>query len=278
MTAGEGLEAEILLDAFTVPVRGQRVARPRALIVLLPALGVPADRYRAFGEALAAADIGTLTAELPGTGASHPRPSRSADYGYRDLVARYLPALVALARERFPGLPVIVAGHSIGGQVAVLAARHGYVRADGLLTLAAGHIHFRRWSGSAALQVYGAAVAATSLSALLGYLPGQHVGFGGPQARTLMCEWSRVIRSGRFPDVGGHASGPPAAPALSIAYEGDTLAPLRSVTGLAELAGGEVLTLPAAGARHPHAGWLRDPDATVSAIGEWLDRRNAARA
>jgi predicted alpha/beta hydrolase len=274
--ASEGLEAEISLEPFTVPVSGPQVDQPRAVIVLLPALGVPADRYRAFGDALAADGIAALMAELPGTGASRPRPSRIADYGYRDLAARYLPALVGLARKLVPAVPVIVAGHSIGGQIAVLAARHGYLQVDGLLTLAAGHIHFRRWSGGAALKVYGAAIAATTLSKLLGHLPGQHVGFGGPQARTLMCEWSRVIRSGSFPDVGGQPPAIPAAPALSIAYEGDSLAPLRSVTGLAELAGGDVLMLPAPGGRHPHSGWLREPAETVAAIGDWLDGRQGA--
>lgn len=280
--SGEGAEAfegELAFPPFNVPVAGRRVADPRGTVLLLPALGTRAGRYETVAEALAARRLNVLVPELPGTGGSLPRPSRRIDYGYGDLVERYLPDLAGLARQQFPGVPLVIAGHSIGGQVAVLSARCGHVRADGLLTLAAGHIDHRNWDGFDARKVHTMAVVTASLTTLLGYFPGQHLGFGGPQARTLMMEWARTIRSGRFPDFSkGDAQGA-ATPALSVGYEGDFLSPRRSVEGLAALAAGQVRQLPVNWPGNPHSSWTRYPASTVQLIDDWLvEQRLAAPA
>ena len=65
----------------------------------------------------------------------------------------------------------------------------------------------------------------------------------GSQARELIGEWSRTIRTGRLPDIAGPPS-EPACPALLIAYEGDFLAPMNSVNALAGLLDGTAVKLP----------------------------------
>jgi predicted alpha/beta hydrolase len=269
-----GLESEacsniVDFPPFTVPADWFAAPGSRATIIVLPAMGTPAHRYRVLAEALQSRDFNVLLPELPGTGASEPKPSRTVDYGYGDLVERYLPGLVEAARGRDPGGPLLAVGHSLGGQIAVLGAVHGYPGLDAVVTVAAGHIHYRHWQGAGAAKVRFAAVLVPVLARLFGHLPGRRLGFGGPQARTLIGEWSRTIRSGRFPELGG-TSPNPACPALCIGYEGDFLAPMRSVAGLAELLNGATAKLPMNWPGPPHSAWTRYPDSTVSAIEDWL--------
>jgi predicted alpha/beta hydrolase len=251
-------------------------ATPRATMVLLPALGTGARYYQPFAQALAARGFNVLAPELPGTGDSRPRPSRSVDFGYRDLVERYLPGLVAAARQRAAVGPVVLAGHSLGAQVAALAVLHGHAAPQALITIAGGFIHYRNWDGRGALAVWGAAVLVSASTWLFGYLPGRGPGFGTPAPRTLMREWSRTIRRGRFPPVAGERRAAGQTPVLSICYTGDFLAPQRSAAALAERLAGQLVSLPVDWPGKPHASWARHPEATVRCIDDWLVLRQVA--
>ena len=244
-----------------------------AAFVLLPAMGTQADFYRPFAELSQARGFDVMVPELPGTGASKPRPSRRVDYGYRDLVESYLPRLLELARREAEGKPLVLIGHSLGAHAGMLGMVTGNVSVDALVTIAGGNIHYRNWSGSAALKVLLAALVFPAISAVSGHLPGQHLGFGGPQARTLIREWSQVIRTGSYGHVYADMSPRAGTPTLCIGFEGDGLAPERSVRGLAEMVGGDVLVLAAAPRGHPHSSWARQPSATLTATGCWLAER-----
>jgi len=274
VTESETEECSNLADfpPFTIPVHWFAASRSRATILILPAMGTPAQRYRPLAEALQARAFSVLLPELPGTGASRPRPSREVDYGYGDLVGHYLPGVVAAARERAPDSPLVAFGHSLGGQIAVLAAVAGRARLDAVVTVASGHIHHRYWQGAGRAKVLFAAVLFPFLTHLFGYLPGRRVGFGGAQARTLIREWARTIRTGHYPDLGRAAEGA-ASPALSIGYEGDFLAPMRSVAGLAALLGGATRKLPVNWPGPPHSAWARYPGSTVRAVEHWLEEQ-----
>ncbi len=273
--AAEGAETRsnvLTLPPFTIPTEWFAAKDSRGTVIIVPAMGTPAHRYQSVAAVLQSRRFGVLLAELPGTGTSEPRPSRSVDFGYRDLVERYLPGLVAEARERAPGVPVVAAGHSLGGQVAALAAIHGHADVDAVVTIAAGHIHYRHWRGAGAAKVWFASILFPFLTLLLGYLPGRRLGFGGPQARELIGEWSRTIRTGRLPNISGPTRDA-AGPALSIAYEGDFLAPMPSVEALAGLLNGTTARLPVNWPGPPHSAWTRYPDSTAAAIEQWLTER-----
>jgi len=76
------------------------------------------------------------------------------NYGYADLVKRYLPDLVSRARAGTPGVPVILIGHSLGAHAGTLAVASGSIDIDALVTVAGGNIHFRNWNGSAAVKLF----------------------------------------------------------------------------------------------------------------------------
>lgn len=269
MTA-ERIDDAVAFPPFHVPAFWYGAVAPRATLLLLPALGTAAGYYGPVATALAARGLQVLVPEIPGTGASGPRPSRTADYGYGDLVERYLPALSTLARERGGQRPLVLAGHSLGAQVVALAVLHGHVAPAAVLSLAGGLIHHRHWDGTAAYGIRGMGAFVTVLTYAFGYLPGQLVGFGGPQARTLMREWSQAIRTGHYPGFPQRDTAAVQAPALAVHYAGDGYAPRRSAAALAAVLGGELRSLGGDRAGNPHASWARRPDATVACIDDWL--------
>lgn len=103
---------------------------PRAVAVLGHAMMVDRhsmDRPRGDGLAstLAAAGFAVHLADLRGHGASGPTPSEGGAWSYDDIVWRDLPALVADARGRHPGVPVFLVGHSLAGHCGLAAAGSG---------------------------------------------------------------------------------------------------------------------------------------------------------
>jgi predicted alpha/beta hydrolase len=239
--------------------------------ILVPALGTTASFYQPFAEALTTHGCSVLSPELPGTGVSCPRPSRKINYGYRDLVETYLPEIVNSAKQVARGAPVILIGHSLGAQVGTLAVASGAIEIDALVIIAGGSVHYRNWDGAGSAKVLFASLLFPSLTRLFGYLPGQYVGFGGPQARTLIWEWAKIIKTGSFShitDVSAYSGG---TPMLAIGIEGDTFAPEKSVSTLAGILGGDVEMMPKTWKGSPHSSWARNPAETVSRIVEWLE-------
>ena len=233
-------------------------------------MGTPASFYQPFAEELARRGFSVLSPELPGTGASRPRPSWKVDYGYKDLIGSYLPGIVNTAKKKGQGDPVVLIGHSLGAHAAALATMSGRIEIDALVTIAGGNTYYRNWEGAGAGKVLFAAVLFSSLTWLFGQLPGQYLGFGGPQARTLIREWSKIIRTGRFSHIADISDPPDVPPTLALGIEGDTYAPEKSVNMLAGLLGGEMEILPKTWKGNPHSSWARNPVVVVNRIAEWL--------
>lgn len=281
---GVRVNAETIANAvdfppFTLPAQWRPAAKARGAILLLPAMGTPARYYGPFAEACSARGFHSLVIDLPGTGASLPRPSRRADYGYGDLVDRFLAPLVTLTRGRIGALPLIVAGHSLGAHVGMLATLQEKIPVEALVTLAGGDIHYRNWAGKGTGRVLAFAWLVAFLSSLPRAVPGQYLALGGPQARTLMRQWSRLIRGGSFEQIGGVMAGKARVPSLCLAYSGDIMAPQASVAALARRLGGDMKQLPVDWPGHPHSAWARHPDSTLSTIEDWLvERRVVASA
>src|SRR5690606_10191189 len=111
----------------------------------LPAMGIEARYYAGFAGALRRLGLNAATLELRGLGTSNVRPSRKVDFGYGTILERDLPPALALLRERFPGAPLFLLGHSLGGQ---LLALHLAVHPDGvegLVLIASGTPHYKVW-------------------------------------------------------------------------------------------------------------------------------------
>lgn len=256
---------------------------PRAVAVCLPAMAVEAGYYDPFGSALAARGVAALVAELRGNGTSSLRAGRGVDFGYRELIELDAATAVAAARARFPGAPVYLVGHSLGGQVAVLFSAVCPGQVDGLALVAAGTPYHRGYAGRRRLYALAGSIALPAVSAVLGYLPGRALGFGGREARRLIAEWGRTIRTGRFRFAGQPGDLPAALaavdlPVLALSLEEDTLAPRAAVDHIVGMLPRAALTR-----RHTargelgdgidHFRWVRRPDAVARIVADWIDAR-----
>jgi predicted alpha/beta hydrolase len=268
----EKMENGIEFPPFRIPVKQYVAGEARAVAILVPAMGTTASFYQPFAEELANRGFSVLLPELPGTGESRPRPSWKANYGYRDLVEIYLPEMVREAHKTGQGAPVVLIGHSLGAHVGTLAVATGSIDVAALVTIAGGNIHYRNWDGIGAAKVLLAGALFSFSTRVFGYMPGQYFGFGGPQARTLIREWAKIIRTGRFSHIAGESGFSGQAPTLGIGFEGDTFAPEKSVKSLARILDGEVEILAISGKGNPHSSWARNPKNTISTLDRWLQR------
>lgn len=254
------------LRNFHLPLTMHRLPGDQPLVLVLPALGVPAVKYALLLEQLARRGYHTAICELPGTGDSRPTPGRDADYGYSDLVFTWIPTILAALQQEFGAEPELILGHSIGGQTLTLAARAGLTGEAQIVSVAAGHLDSRSWRGLKRAAVLGAAVAAHTSTRLLGYFPGRQLRFGGREAATLMRDWGNGIIRGQFaPEARIPTPAKLSRKPLHICIEGDPFAPRNATRRLADLVGGEVREIPATSTRgNPHLSWIKNPDPVLA--------------
>jgi len=250
--------------------RGTRVDRR---LVWLPALGVPARTYEPLARAFASRGVAVVVHEWRGLGSSSLRASRTADWGYRELLRDDLPATLAIARETLASVDVL-GGHSLGGQLACcLQALASPARR---LWLVASGAPF--WRAFPSPVRYGLPLAYRSLDALaraMGALPGRRIGFGGNEARSVIRDWARTGLSGHYAAAGiGDMDAPLRAvdvPVHGVLMARDWLAPRSSLDYLVGRMSPtatrvDVLDSAALGTRDDHFAWMKTPAAVVERL------------
>lgn len=130
-------------DGAALPLRKWLpTGKPRAVIVALHGMN---DYSRAFekpGAYWAQNGIATYAFDQRGFGEA---PNRGLWSGHETMTADAA-AAVALVRSRHPGVPLFVAGESMGGAIALIGGARGLFRADGLI-LVAPALRARRYIG-----------------------------------------------------------------------------------------------------------------------------------
>lgn len=246
-------------------------------VVFLPALGVPLSYYGRFLASWADRGRHVLGVELRGGPQSPVANLRRAAFGYSQLVTADLPAVFELDAIAGAGKVVLV-GHSLGGQLALLATASGTVQPNAVVTVATG-------TSSPASQPTRAARLRRRIGVrtvhtvigVLGYWPGHRLGFGGRQPKLLMTDWAYEGRHGRYRLAGDTtdyeaALATLAPPTLVIGLDGDHLVPPRAVAHLADRLPGHVerRTLADDRAGH-HFTWARRrPEQMIDEIEGWL--------
>jgi predicted alpha/beta hydrolase len=295
------MELELPLEACppmseSVPphyVVGERAGPAAPVCLCLPAMGLAARYYRPFAEALAQALAGTVAvADLRGQGESNVSARRGARFGYREIVEEDLPALLDALAGRFPCRPLFVVGHSLGGQLATLAAVHRQDWLAGLVLLAAGTAHYRAWPSADRWRTRLAVSGIRAAAALLPWYPGSVLGFGGDQPRRLMRDWSTNAFSGKYRLAGSRIDyearlAAVRLPVLALTIRDDPVAPPGAVSELlAKLPHAEQQRLEVDGMTSDrpwrrHFSWARRPDTVLDPIVRWIraqERSIGARA
>jgi predicted alpha/beta hydrolase len=263
-------DAETVVEAF-----GH--AGPQVLF--LPALGVPLHYYRLLLGRWAELGYRVYGLELRGMPQSSTADVRANDFGYNHALALDIPAAVAAA-----GLdtPFVLAGHSLGGQLALLyAAGHPHdVRA--VATIASGSSHHGALASAVArAKRRGQVGTIRAVTRALGWFPGHRLGFGGRQPRTMMADWAFEGRHGRFLLAGSTADHEAeladlTLPVFMLTLEGDPILPRSASDYLGDrLRSADRTAVHVSrvdGAPFDHFRWARrTPEAVLRSLTEWLD-------
>lgn len=263
-----------------------RIARTQVptdtLVLLLPAMGTPANKYDALLTSLAENGVHAACFDLRGHGASSVRAGRQSDFSYTKLINQDLVAALNALREEFPTHKVVLSGHSLGGQIAALyLARHPPTDVRGLCLLASCTVDYRGWTGTRKVGTLLFTQAAYLIAKLVGHLPGRQIGFAAREARGVMRDWASNARSGRYAllnDTFDYESGLArvTTPTLAINFSDDDYAPVAATERLLNkfspqaqreqrLINAEQMGVQQAG----HFTFLRHPELIATQIANW---------
>lgn len=250
-------------------------------VLWLPALGVSARHYEAFAIALAEQGVAIALHEWRGAGSSDRRASRDCDWGYHELLTVDIPASFDAALAESPHLRWIVAGHSLGGQLAALFAALNPAWVEGFAFAASGSPYWRMFHGRMRGILRAVPWIVPLVTAIWGYYPGKRFGFAGQEARTLMRDWARTSRRGCYENTRGGSDAEAALaefakPILGIRLSEDSLCPEDSFEWLlgkfkgAPIARGFLTPGDFTSGVANHFSWLKDPQPVARNLAAWL--------
>jgi predicted alpha/beta hydrolase len=217
--------------------------------------------------------VAAFVHERRGNGSSSLRPSRRLDWGYRELLED-IAASHAVAVAATPGLPQVLGGHSLGGQLAGLHLGLHPDAAGALWLVASGSPYFRAYPRPARWALPLAYRFLPWLARVNGVLPGRWIRFAGNEARGVIADWARTALSGRYAASGidtdlDEAMARFTGEARAVVLADDWLAPASSVGFLLSKfrpSRTQTVMLDAArlGTRADHFAWLKQPSAVAA--------------
>ncbi|WP_097459964.1 alpha/beta hydrolase family protein [Mangrovitalea sediminis] len=251
------------------------------VILFMAALGVPARFYRPIAQALSANGFCVALMEQRGHGDSALRPGRRSDWGFRAVLENDLPAVMAWVRKQAPGAPLYLMGHSLGGHYAAITAGLRPNEVDGVILVACGTPWWRAFDGGTKVRIRLLIGLLPVCHVAFGYYPGDRLGFGGREARTLMKDWRALAQTNHYSATGvsqdlDAAIGSYGGPVLAIGLADDDFAPAAAVAAVTmkfckARVENRVIDQAMLGDRADHFRWARTPSAVVEVIRVWAD-------
>jgi predicted alpha/beta hydrolase len=187
------------MEPVTIPVSGTgtigatlwQAADARAVVLVHPATAVTQRYYEAFAHYLHGLGVHVLTYDYRGTGRSRPRDLRQCAVTMAEWMEDDNAAVTHWAAARFPGLPLLAVGHSVGGHAIALSSATALLTAGVLVASHAGVTGTIRGAVERARVWCVMRLLAPALCGMLGYMPGRRIGLGEDLPRTVMLQWSR---------------------------------------------------------------------------------------
>jgi predicted alpha/beta hydrolase len=168
-------------------------ARPEAVVLVSSATAVRRRYYDRFARFLAGEGFAVVTYDYRGIGDSRPAELRGFPAAMHEWGEKDLSGVIDWVDATWPDAPLLVVGHSAGGQVVGLAESN--TRVGALLGVAAQSGHWRLWPAPRryrmALLWYGVVPA---LTRLVGYLP-RWAGIAEDLPAGVALEWAKWCRT-----------------------------------------------------------------------------------
>lgn len=163
----------------------------RAVVLIHPGTAVTQRYYESFARYLSTLGLNVVTYDYRGTGRSRPASLRGFSVSMSDWMDGDVGAVTRWAAARFPGLPMMAVGHSLGGHALALSDATNSLRAAVLLASHAGVTATITGVAERVKVRVVMRVLAPLLCAALGYMPGRKLGLGEDLPRDVMLQWSR---------------------------------------------------------------------------------------
>ncbi|WNG36314.1 alpha/beta fold hydrolase [Archangium violaceum] len=202
----------------------------KGLVAFLPALGVKVEFYSRMAEALAQLGYRVAAIEMRGMGDSSVRDVRRHNFGYNEVLNIDLATVVPALKREAGDKPFLLAGHSLGGQFALLYASQHPGEVNGVILIAGGSNFYGSMPEGAQLKRRVGLGAVHVIARTLGFFPGHKLGFGGKQPMNMMLDWTQEALTGRYKVKGDstdydRALGQLDLPVLLLSLSGDALVP-----------------------------------------------------
>ncbi len=262
--------------------------RPRAVVAIFPAMGVRAAFYEHMAKAFTKVHIAAALVDHRGHGNSNIRPMRGINFGFQEIITIDYYETIQKIRETLPGVPLFLAGHSLGGKIGSLFAARYPELIDGLVLLTACSVYYKAWKGWERWKIRLGIETINVIARILGYYPGDKVGFGGREFAGVIADWSRQCRTGKYLVTNqdfayDDALADTQFPVLAISVAGDELAPFPAVRHLLSKFRNNPhvrhIHLEKDDPRNPgydHFNFAKNPEAMVQIISEWIDEVSAS--
>ena len=191
-------------DGFTIKGSMWRSPGPdstdRPVVIINAANSVRSRYYSRFASFLFRNGFDVITYDYRGIGVSRPASLKGFDAGWIDWGERDFDAVIRFAMETFPGRPIDVAAHSVGGFLIGFAESGRHLRR--IFTMGAQYAYWRDYApGVRAVMLAKWHVAMPLATRILGYFPGKRFGWLEDTPKGVVRDWARSRP--RFEDVPG---------------------------------------------------------------------------
>ncbi|WP_018501313.1 alpha/beta hydrolase family protein [Parafrankia discariae] len=265
---------------ITLMVRVLAQPDPMApVVMLLPAMALKAKYYLPMAQALFMAGLSVATFDQRGYGESKPALRDQPNFGYRELIEVDLPAAVGTVRARFPGAPLYLFGHSLGGQLALFHAAAAPGEIAGVVTIGTGTPYWKAFGRRNWFEAFWKIQTIGLVSRVRGYWPGGML-IGGAMAGQVMVDWARQSRTSWCRPKGSSRRHDDALraldrPVLAISLDEDRLGPSSNVDFLCSRMPAARLTrwhvVESSGVAHrDHFAWIKDSAVIGRAAASWI--------
>jgi predicted alpha/beta hydrolase len=203
-------------------------------MLIASAMGVRQDFYEPVARFFARHGVHVLTFDYRGMGASRRGGLAAFEADVADWAAKDLDAMLTEAQRADSQLPVVLLGHSLGGQIFGIAPSNASVRAAIHVSAGSGYYRFNERMRLRVRFLWFVAIPLATR--LAGYFPGRALGMIGDLPRGVALQWRRWCLD---PDY-LLAEGPAArtafervrCPILSWSFEDDVMLPRSAIESL----------------------------------------------